>query len=126
MSCEMASSVASRQISRERGQQLVALLEIEAAKRLVENREAHAGTKQRAAQAHPLAFAARDQSAAFAERSFEAIGKPLDHAASIPPRRWRSRSACRRRPASRSADFRRSGRFQSCTAGSTHAMCGRS
>ncbi len=42
------------------GQQLVPLLKIEAAKRLVKNRQAHAGAKKRAAQAHALAFAARD------------------------------------------------------------------
>ncbi len=52
------------------GEQRVPLFEIESAKWLVQNREPDIGTQQRTAQAHALAFAARDQAAAFAERSF--------------------------------------------------------
>ena len=73
ISCEMREQRGVAPDFARARQQLVALLEIEPAKRLVENRQAHAGTQQGAAQTHALAFAARDQSAALAERRFQTV-----------------------------------------------------
>src|SRR5580692_7648954 len=61
-------------------EQQVALFGIESTKWLVEDREPDIGTQQRASQPHALAFAAGDQAAGFTERSFDAIGKPVDDA----------------------------------------------
>jgi len=61
-------------------QQLAALLAIQPAEGLIQNGKSRIGAKQRATQPNPLALAARDQSAAFAQARLKAFRQSLQHA----------------------------------------------
>src|SRR5579862_1322395 len=64
-------------------EQQAALVYVESAKWLVQNDQPDVRAQQSARQADSLSFSARDQAAAFTERSLERIGKPLEHAAQV-------------------------------------------
>ena len=111
----------ARHCSRARRSSVARLLALEPAERLVENDQARAGPAEPPPEAHALPLSARHQRPSFAERRLQAIGKLLDE-----PRRsaraMRDGEAAGAR-CSPNSRFSMSDRFQSWTAGSTHAVC---
>ena len=87
-------------------QQLAPLLAVEAAERLVEERQAHPGAQQRARQAHPLPLAAGDQAAALAERRLQAVRQLAQDGHQVGGARSPGRAAGRGPPPRRSGGSR--------------------